>query len=129
MKTKAFYLFALIVLSLGCWRSAGFLLSRLGPDWLVVLAIVAWLFVSSLALAATRVSHSAWIYAGLLVLAVLSLLPSVLVRILPDRLSLGFGLTLLIHPIAVLITLLLYSGLTSKTWQSAGTVEGEDSQA
>jgi len=129
MKTKAFYLFALIVLTLGCWRSAGFLLSRLGPDWLVVLAIVAWLFASSLALAATRVSHSAWIYAGLLILAVLSLLPSVLARILPDRLSLGFGLTYLIPPIAVLITLLLYSGLTLKAWQSAGTVEGGDSQA
>jgi hypothetical protein len=129
MKTKAFYLFALIVLTLGCWLSAGFLLSRLGPDWLVVLAIAAWLFISALALAATRVSHSAWIYAGLLVLAVLSLLPFVLVRILPDRLSLGFGLTYLIPPIAVLITLLLYSGLASKTWQSAGTVEGEDSQA
>jgi len=129
MKTRAFYLFALSVLSLGCWLSAGFLLSRRGPDWPVALAIAAWLFISALALAATRVSHSAWIYAGLLVLAVLSLLPSVLFRILPDHLSLGFGLTLLIPPIAVLITLLLYSGLTSKTWQSAGTVEGEDSQA
>jgi hypothetical protein len=129
MKTKAFYLFALIVLTLGCWLSAGFLLRSLGPDWLVALPIVAWLFASSLALAATRVSHSAWIYAGLLVLAVLSLLPFVLVRILPDRLSLGFGLTYLIPLIAVLITLLLYSGLASKTWQSAGTVEGEDSQA
>jgi len=129
MKTKAFYLFALSVLSLGCWRSAGFLLSRLGPDWLIALAIVAWLFVSAMALAATRVSQRAWIYAGLLVLAVLSLPPSVLFSIFPDRLSLGFGLTLLIPPIAVLITLLLYSGLTSKTWQSAGTVEGEDSQA
>jgi hypothetical protein len=129
MKTKAFYLFALSVLSLGCWLSAGFLLSRPGPDWLVALAIAAWLFISALALAATRVSHSAWIYAGLLVLAVLSLLPFVLVRILPDRLSLGFGLTYLIPPIAVLITLLLYSGLTPKTWQSAGAVEGEDSQA
>jgi hypothetical protein len=129
MKTKAFYVFAVIVLSLGCWLSAGFLLSRPGPDWLVALAIAAWLFISALALAATRVSHSAWIYGGLLVLAVLSLLPSVLVRILPDRLSLGFGLTYLIPPIAVLITLLLYSGLTSKTWQSAGAVAGEDSQA
>jgi hypothetical protein len=129
MKTKAFYLFAVIALTLGCWLSAGLLLSRLGPDWLVALVIVAWLFVSAMALAATRVSHSAWIYAGLLVLAVLSLLPSVLVRILPDRLSWGFGLTYLIPAMAVLITLLLYSGLTSKTWQSAGTVEGEDSQA
>lgn len=129
MKTKAFYLFALSVLSLGCWLSAGFLLSRPGPDWLVALAIAAWLFISALALAATRVSHSAWIYAGLLVLAVLSLPPSVLVRILPDRLALGFGLTYLIPPpIVVLITLLLYSGLTSKTWQGAGAVEGEDSQ-
>jgi hypothetical protein len=131
MKTKAFYLFAVIVLSLGCWLSAGFLLSRLGPDWLVALPIVAWLFASTLALAATRVRHSAWIYAGLLVLAVLSVSPLVLVNILPDPVSLSFGIMPLLipPPTAVLITLLLYSGLTSKTWQSAGTVEGEDSQA
>jgi cytochrome bd-type quinol oxidase subunit 2 len=131
MKTKAFYLFALIVLTLGCWLSAGFLLSRLGPDWLVVLAIVAWLFASSLALAATRVSHSAWTYAGLLVLAVLSVSPLVLVNILPDPASLSFGIMPLLipPPTAVLITLLLYSGLTLKAWQSAGTVEGGDSQA
>jgi hypothetical protein len=131
MKTKAFYVFALIVLSLGCWLSAGFLLSRLGPDWLVALPIVAWLFASTLALAATRVRHSAWIYAGLLVLAVLSVSPLVLVNILPDPASLSFGIMPLLipPPTAVLITLLLYSGLTLKAWQSAGTVEGGDSQA
>jgi len=128
MRTKAFYLFALIVLTLGCWLYAGFLLRSRGPDWLVASAIAAWLFISALALTATRVSHKAWLYAGLLVLAVLSLPPSVLVHILLERLSLGFGLTLLISSIAVPITLLLYTGLTSKTWQSAGTVEDEDSQ-
>ena len=131
MKTKAFYLFAVIVLTLGCWLSAGFLLRSLGSDWLVALPIVAWLFASSLALAATRVSHSAWIYAGLLVLAVLSVSPFVLVNILPDPASLSFGIIPLLvpPPTAVLITLLLYSGLTLKAWQRAGTVEGEDSQA
>jgi hypothetical protein len=131
MKTKAFYLFGLIVLTLGCWLSAGFLLSRPGPDWLVALPIMAWLFASSLALAATRVSHSAWIYAGLLVLAVLSLSPFVLVNILPDPASLSFGIMPLLvpPPTAVLIILLLYSGLTLKARQRAGTVEGEDSQA
>jgi hypothetical protein len=131
MKTKAFYLFALIVLTLGCWLSAGFLLRSLGPDWLVALPIVAWLFASSLALAVARVSHSAWIYAGLLVLAVLSVSPFVLVNILPDPASLSLGIMPLLvpPPTAVLITLLLYSGLTLKAWQSAGTVEGEDSQA
>jgi hypothetical protein len=129
MKTKVFYLFALIVLTLGCWRSAGFLLSRLGPDWLPALAIAAWLFVSAMALAATRVSHRAWIYVGLLVLAVLSLPSSVFVRILPDRPLLGFGLTLLMPPVAVPITLLLYSGLASNTWQSAGMVGSKDPQA
>ena len=128
MRTKAFYLFALIVLTLGCWLYAGFLLRSRGPDWLVASAIAAWLFISALALTATRVRHKAWIYAGLLVLAVSSLLPSVLLHILLERLSLGFGLTLLTSSIAVPITLLLYAGLTSKTWQSAGTVEDEDLQ-
>jgi len=130
MKTKTFYLFALSVLSLGCWLSAGFMLSSLGPDWLGALAIAAWLFASALALAATRVSHSAWIYAGLLVLAVLSWPPSLLASIFLDRLSLGFGLTYLIPSTAVLITLLLYSGLNSdKAWQNVGAVEGGSSQA
>jgi hypothetical protein len=69
MKTKAFYLFTLIVLTLGCWLYAGLMLSSRGPDWLVALAIAAWLFISALALAATRVSHSAWIHTGLLALA------------------------------------------------------------
>jgi len=78
VKTKAFYRFALSVLSLGCWLSAGSLLSSWGPDWLIALAIAAWTVTSALALAATRVDHSAWIYAGLLVLAVFSLPHSVL---------------------------------------------------
>ena len=125
MKMKAFYLFALSVLSLGCWMSAGFLLSSLGPDWLIALVIAAWMFTSALALAATRVSHSAWIYAGLLVLAVLSWPHSVLNRIFLDRLSLPFGFTPLIPSTAVLITLLIYSGLNSdKAWQNVRAVEG-----
>jgi hypothetical protein len=125
MKMKAFYLFALSVLSLGCWLSAGFLLSSLGPDWLVALAIAAWMFTSALALAATRVSHSTWIYAGLLVLAVLSWPHSVLDSIFLDRLSLPFGLTSLTPSTAVLITLLIYSGLNSdEAWQNVRAVEG-----
>jgi len=128
MKTKAFYLFALIVLTLGCWQSAGFLLSRLGPDWLIALPIVAWLFVSALALAAARVRYSGWIYAGLLVLATSSLpLISLLFGIFADRPSPPWGYTasLLAHPVALLIALLLYSGLTSQARRNMGALEGD----
>ena len=127
MKTKAFYLFAVIVLTLGCWLSAGFLLRNLGPDWLVGLAIVAWLFASALALAAARVRYSGWIYAGLLVLAMSSLpLISLLFGIF-DRPSPWWGYTasLMTHPVALLIALLLYSGLTSQARRNMGALEGD----
>ena len=128
MKTKAFYLFTLSVLSLGCWLSAGFLLSHLGPDWLVALAIAAWLFISALALAAARVRYSGWIYAGLLVLAMSSLpLISLLFGIFADRPSPPWGYTasLMAHPVALLIALLLYSGLTSQARRNMGALEGD----
>jgi hypothetical protein len=127
MKTKAFYLFALIVLTLGCWQSAGFLLRNLGPDWLIVLPIVAWLFASALTLAAARVRYSGWIYAGLLVLATSSLpLISLLFGIF-DRPSPPWGYTasLMAHPVALLIALLLYSGLTSQARRNMGALEGD----
>jgi hypothetical protein len=128
LKTKAFYLYTLSVLSIGCWLYVGSLLSSRGPDWLVALAIAAWLFISTLALAATRVRHRAWIYAALLVLAVFSLLPFVLAHFFTNGMSsLGFGLFALSYPIAVLITMLLYIGLDYKAWQGAGV--DEDSQA
>jgi len=104
-------------------------------SWLIVIPIVL-LFVSALALAARRVSHSVWIYAGLFILPVLSLPASVLVNIFPTRLSLLFGtpmglMLLLIPSIALLIAaLLLYSGLNLyREWQNAGAVEDGGSQA
>ena len=128
MKMKAFCLFALSVLSLVCWLSAGSLLSSRAPKWLVAVGTAAWLFISTRALAATRVRHRAWIYADLFVLAVFSLLPFVLAYSLTDGLSsLGFGLFALSYPLAVLITMLLYIGVVSKTWQEAGI--DQDAQA
>lgn len=130
MKTKAFYLFALSVLSLGGWLYVGSLLISRGPDWRVALAIAAWLLISSLGLAAARVRYSAWIYTNLFILAAFSLLPFVLAHVLADGLSsLGFGLFALSYLIAVLITMLLYTGLASKMRLGVGTVEGEGAQA
>jgi hypothetical protein len=137
MKMKVFYLFAaLIVLILGCWLSASLLWGALSPDWLIVLAIVAWLFVSALAWAARKMSAKVWIYAGLLTLAGLFLPTSMLVGIFPDRLSLPFGtlmvIALFLIPPMALVTaaLLLYSGLNLyQEWQNGGAVEDESSQA
>jgi len=135
---KVFYLFALIILTIACWQVAGILwgFRFLSPGWLIVLAIVAWLFVSALTWAARRVSERVWIYAGLLILAGLFLPASLIMEIFPDRWSLPFdslmALTLfLIASIAlVMAALLFYSGLNLyKEWRNVGMVEGGGSQA
>lgn len=127
MRTKAFYLFALIVLSLGCWESAGYVLSHAGPDWLVALPTAAWLLASALALAATSVSHIGWIYAELVVLAVSTLCPALLLSVLPDGMAPGFGTYLLIPVTSVLTILLLYSGMAFMARQRADPVDDGDS--
>lgn len=136
MKMKVSYLFALIVLTLGCWLSASLLWGSLGPGWLIVLAIVAWLFVSALAWAARKMSAKVWIYAGLFILAGLFLPASMLVKIFPARLSLPFEapmaitLLLILSIALVIAALLLCSGLNLyKEWQNAGAVEDGGSQA
>ena len=125
MKTKVFHLFALIVLIAGCWMSASLLWGSLGPDWLIVLAIAAWLFVSALAWGARRMSAKVWICAGLLILAGLFLPAPMLVEIFPDRLSLPFetlrAITLFLIPSVALViaALLLHSGLNlHQEWQN-----------
>jgi len=78
-------------------------------------------------LAAARVRYSGWIYAGLLVLATSSLpLISLLFGIF-DRPSPPWGYTasLMAHPVALLIALLLYLGLTSQARRNIGALEGD----
>lgn len=112
-------LFSLSVLSLGLWLFAGDLLAYLGSDWLLSLPIAVWLVISTRALTATRMSHKACIYAGLPILAVLSLLPRVIFRIWPNLL---LGNTYFLIPLAgVLLVILLlfpYVGLTYQTRRS-----------
>jgi hypothetical protein len=136
MKMKVFYLFALIVLTLGCWLSANFLWGSLGPGWLIVLGIACWLFVSALAWAARKMSAKVWIYAGLLILAGLFLPASMLVKIFPARLSQPFEALMAITPLLILsialviAALLLYSGLNLyEEWQNAGAVDDGSLQA
>ena len=132
MKKKVFYVFAVIALSLGWWQSAGFWLRSLGPDWLIALPIVAWLFASALALSAASVRYSGWIYAGLLVLALSSLpLLSLLSGVFADQQSppWGYAASFMTHPVALLIVLLLYSGLTAQARRTMGTPEGDVSRA
>jgi len=132
VKKKVFYVFAVIALSLGWWQSAGFWLRSLGPDWLIALPIVAWLFASALALSAASVRYSGWIYAGLLVLALSSLpLFSLLSGVFADQQSppWGYAASFMTHPVALLIVLLLYSGLTAQARRTMGTPEGDVSRA
>lgn len=136
MKTKEFYLLALSAPALACWRSAGSLFGAVGPlNGLIVLAIVL-LFVSAPALAAARVRLSAWIWAGLLVLAALSLPASVVVSIFPVSLGPPLGtpmaltLLLMLSVALVIAALLLSLGLNLyQEWQNVGAIEGEKAQA
>jgi len=131
------FVVVLSALTLVSWQFAGviFGFGLFGPlSWLIVIPIVL-LFVSALALAARRVSHSVWIYAGLFILPVLSLPASVLADIFPASLGPPFGtpmtLTLfsMLSMALVMAALLLYSGLNLyQEWQKASAVEGGDSQ-
>jgi hypothetical protein len=140
-KTKAFYLFALSVLSMGCWLYAGLWSSSQGP-WLAVLSIAAWLFISTLALAAARMRHSAWIYACLSILAALLILASLfLPASLLSRLPRPQGLEpfssqqarvllLMLSVALVTVALLLHSGLKLlDELRNTGASEGRDSPA
>jgi hypothetical protein len=132
VKKKAFYVFAVVVLSLGWWQSAGFWLRSRGPDRLVALPIVAWLFASALALVAASVRYSGWLYAGLLVLAVSSLpLLSLLSGIFADQQSpsWGYAASLMVPPVALLIVLFLCSGLTAQARRTTGALEGDVTRA
>jgi len=110
MRTRAFRVFALIVLSLGWWQAAGLWLRSLGPDWLVALPIVAWILASVLALSAIGLRQSGWIYAQLVTLVVVPWVPSLVTLILPGSMSLGFSIQMLMTAASVLLTLFLYSG-------------------
>ena len=135
MKMKVFYLFGLIVLTLGSWLMASLYWGSINPGELIILTILIWLIASGLVLATRRISATVWICAGLLTRVVLSLPASVFVNIFPARLSQPFdsamALTLfLILSIALFIAaMLLKSGLElTKEWQDAGALEGGDSQ-
>jgi len=107
----------------------------MSPGELIVLAILSWLFASSLVIAARRMFTIVWICAGLLILVMLSLPTSVLVNIFPAQLSQPFGSSMalaffLILSMAVFISaLLLQSGLKfTQERHNTGAVEAVDSQ-
>jgi type II secretory pathway pseudopilin PulG len=136
MNIKASYIIALILLTLGIWLSASFLWGSLGPGWYLVLAIVAWLFLSGLVWAARNLSEKFWIYAGLFVLVVLFLPTSMLVGIFPAPLSQPLDSLVALSPLLtlslalVIVALLLYSSLKLyREWQSSGPVVDQDSEA
>jgi len=146
MKNKIIHLIALIVLTLGCWLTAVFYFGSMSmgaiigfaPVWLILFAIVSWLFTSALATAARRMSAIVWVCAGLLVLVGWFLPPSILVKLFPiqDGDPLGIQLTQLavFSLMLIIVALLLNSGLMLyKTWQNAdpvaGSVENGDSEA
>lgn len=135
MRGKALYLLALTALILGSWLGARFFWGPLRPRRAILLALGCWLAVSGLAWAARTLSYRVWIYAGLLLLAVLFLPASVVVRLFPLRGAGPFGsamaLTILatICSVVVVAALLLHSGLSlHRDWRNAGAVKDSDSQ-
>ncbi len=134
--TKVFYLLALIVLTLGCWLTTTALFGLGGiigfaPVWLIVCAIVSWLFTPALTAVVQRTSRRVWLYAGLLILFALFLPASTVARLVPTRnaadpFEAPLALTFLgILSLAVIIAaLLLYLGLNLyKTRQNTGAAE------
>lgn len=126
MKMKVFYLLVVVILTIAWWLVATFLWGSLSPGELIILTIIGWLFASAVLAAATRVTHSVWVYAGLFILAALFLPASLVVELFPVRLSQPLDslveLTLLLTFSAALVVaaLLLHSGLNLLKWQNAG---------
>jgi hypothetical protein len=136
MKMKVFYLLAAAILTIAWWQVAILLWGALSPGEWIVVTIIGWLFAAVVVLAARRVSHSVWIYAGLLILAALFLPASTIVEIFPARLSqpfdslMAFTLLLILSVTLVVAALLLYSGLNlHKKGQNAGMEEDGGSPA
>lgn len=132
---KVSYIFALIVLTLGCWLSASFLWGALGLVWLPVLAIVALLLISTLVWGGRKMSPKVWIYARLTVLGVLFLPTSMRAKVFPAHPSqpldsyMAPTFLLILSLALVIASLLIYSSLNLLTeWQSTGAIEDEDSQ-
>lgn len=136
IKIKVFYLFALIVLAIGCWLTSSLLWGYLGPGEVIVLIIANLLFTLALVLAARRMSIKIWIFFGLIILVILSLPASMIVDIFPARMSQPFGiplsLLLFLLPSAayLIVAVFIYSGFNLyKEWRNVGTAEGGYAQA
>jgi hypothetical protein len=134
MKTKAFYLLAVIALAVAFWLSASGLWGVRGGGGLFLWLIAAGLLVPALAWAARKMPVRVWIFAGLVNLAALLLPASILVKIFPARWSGPLGSTmaltlLLIVSLALVIAaLLLHSGLNLfQAWRNGRAGEGGDS--
>jgi hypothetical protein len=144
MRKKALVLFVLIVLATALWLLAVFLFGArwLGVGPMIGMGIVSWLFAViacslvalGLAWAVRRLSATAWIVAGLLLLAGLLWPTSTFVdgwRLpvrLPQPLETLVTATVLLMPSLALVVaaLLLYPGLTlTRERKSGGVVEGE----
>jgi hypothetical protein len=134
MKMKAFNVFTLVILTIAWWLVASRMWGA-SLDGLIVLTIIGWLAASVVVLAAKRVSHTVWIYAGLIILAALVLPDTMIVAIaarLPQPLQDPMAFTyLLILPVALVVAaLLLCSGLNlHKKWRNVGPAEDAGSQA
>ena len=144
MIKKVFYVLALTILSLGCWLTAITLFGSmsfgaifgLAPVWLIVFAIVSWIFTSVLLACVRRINQSVWVYAGLLILFVWFVPASMFVKLFPiqdgDPLGTPQALTLLsIFSVALIVAaFLLNSGLwLYQRCQNADKTENGDSKA
>jgi hypothetical protein len=134
MKMKGLNVFTVVILTIAWWLVASRLwgASLGGP---IVLTIIGWLFAAIVVLVAQKVSHTVWIYAGLIILAALFLPDATIVEIstrLPHPFEDPMTFTyLLIFPVALVVAaLLLYSGLNPrKKRQEAGAEKDSGSLA
>jgi len=145
MKNKIIYVIGIIILTLGCWLTAycyfGSIAMSFGgiiglmPVWLVVFALLSWLFTTALAASAKRVNTKVWIAVGLLILALWFLPAPKILEIFPIQEGEPFGTPLAfmllgIISIALITTALLINSSLRlyKTRQNTEATENGDSK-
>ena len=143
MKKKVIYLLILILLTLACWLTATFYFgsasfgSILGlvPVWLILFAVLSWIFIVALKVGSKRVSAKVWFISGLLVLAGWCIPAATFVQLFPYKngepfgTSLAFTLLVVFSLSLITVAFLLISGLKwYDKWKNAATTYYENSK-
>ncbi len=135
---RAFYLLVLLALTLACWVAAVGWFGLNGLGFLIILVPLCVLWAPVVTPAVRRLGARVWIYAGLVILVTLSVVPTAVLGEfhqnlpvhLPHAVEYILSLTILFMPPAAVVVaaLLFYSGLTLfDEWRNAS--QGRDNNS